>query len=298
MTKAKILVVDDQPANVQILAESLQTEYDVRIANNGEKALQIVHKNEKPDLILLDVMMPDLDGFEVCRRLKSHEDTRQIPVIFITAKNNALDEELGLKIGAIDYISKPFSIPVVCARVANHILLKQRADLLYELASIDPLNHLANRRQLDSMLDKEWRWAQRTDTELSVLMVDIDHFKLYNDHYGHGAGDECLKLVADTLRASLVRPRDFVARYGGEEFIGILPSTSCEGAKTTAERLRIGVENLRIPHAYSSAGPVLSISVGCATARPSLKELDARELIVRADTQLYQSKKNGRNRVM
>ena len=151
-SKARILVVDDQPANIQILAEVLRAQYDVRIANNGMKALQIAQEHNKPDLILLDVMMPGLDGFEVCRRLKADDATRHIPVIFVTTKSNASDEEQGLSIGAVDYISKPFSIPVVRARVRNHIQLKQRADLLEALASLDPLTHLPNRRLFEATL--------------------------------------------------------------------------------------------------------------------------------------------------
>lgn len=297
MNKAKLLVVDDQPTNLQILADALKDEYDVRIANNGSKALQIAHKPDKPDLILLDIMMPDLDGFDVCRQLKSDPDTRQIPIIFITAKSDSHSEELGLQIGAIDYIAKPFSIPVVRARVRNHIQLKQRAELLEELALLDPLTHLANRRQLDMTLTEEWKRTQRADLPLSVLMVDIDHFKPYNDHYGHGAGDDCLRRVAATIKASQTRPGDLVARFGGEEFIIILPNTPAEGARMIADRLRQRVEALHIPHAHSSAGPFVSISVGCATSYPARDAIGPDELVQAADHQLYQAKEHGRNQV-
>ncbi len=296
--KAKILVVDDQPANIQILAEALQVEYDVRIANSGTKALEISREGIKPDLILLDVMMPILDGFEVCRRLKSDVATWDIPVIFITAKNNATDEELGLNIGAVDYVSKPFSIPVVRARVRNHLRLKKHADLLEELASIDSLTHLPNRRHYEARLDDEWKRAQRDGSSLAILMIDIDYFKNYNDHYGHGAGDLCLQRVAQILKSEQARPSDMVARYGGEEFIVILPNTDTEGAKVAGERLRERVEALQIPHAYSPAGPVVSISVGCAAGQPARNTIDAIELIDTADKQLYQAKEQGRNRIM
>jgi diguanylate cyclase (GGDEF)-like protein len=297
--RARILVVDDQPANIQILAEALQqTQFDVLIANNGMKALQIAQESNKPDLILLDVMMSGLDGFEVCRRLKSDATTRNIPVIFVTAKNNASDEEKGLSIGAVDYISKPFSIPVVRARVRNHIQLKQRADLLEELASIDPLTHLPNRRLLENTLQEKWKWAQRDGSSLSILMVDIDHFKNYNDHYGHGAGDQCLQLVAEAMRSRQARPGDMVARIGGEEFIVILPNTDIEGARIAGERLRQRVEALEIPHAHSRVAAVVSISVGCATVLPSLNDSDATGLINAADSQLYIAKEQGRNRVI
>ncbi len=295
--KARVLVVDDQPANIQILAEALKAQYDVRIANNGMKALQIAQENHKPDLILLDVMMPGLDGFEVCRLLKADGTTRHIPVIFVTAKSNANDEEHGLKIGAVDYISKPFSIPVVRARVRNHIQLKQRADLLEELASIDPLTHLPNRRLFENTLKEEWKRAQRDGSALSILMVDIDYFKNYNDHYGHGAGDLCLQQVAETMQSGQVRPGDMVARIGGEEFIVILPNTDIEGAKIAGERLRRSVEALAIPHIHSMAAAMVSISVGCATGMPSHNDCDASQLIHAADSQLYKAKQQGRNRV-
>lgn len=295
--KAKVLVVDDQPANIQILAEALQSQYDVRVAINGEKALRIAHENDKPDLILLDVMMPDMDGFEVCRRLKNDTATQHIPVIFVTAKDNAADEELGLNIGAVDYVGKPFSIPVVRARVRNHILLKQRADLLEELASIDPLTHLPNRRLFETTVQDEWKRAQREGTTLSILLADIDYFKNYNDHYGHGAGDICLQRVAHAMQTGQSRPGDMVARFGGEEFIVILPNTDCEGAKVAAERLRNRVKALQIPHAHSSAANIVSISVGCATCRPSIEDIDATALINAADAQLYKAKEQGRNRV-
>jgi diguanylate cyclase (GGDEF)-like protein len=293
----KVLVVDDQPANIQILAEALQSQYDVRIATNGEKALQIAHESDKPDLILLDVMMPDLDGFEVCRRLKSDPATQHIPVIFVTAKDNASDEERGLSIGAIDYISKPFSIPVVRARVRNHIQLKQRADLLEELASIDPLTHLPNRRLFESTLLDEWKRAQREGATLSILLADVDYFKNYNDHYGHGAGDICLQRVAGAMQSRQSRPGDMVARFGGEEFIVILPNTDREGAKVAGERLCKRIEKLQIPHAYSSAAPVVSISIGCATMSPLLDDIDPSVLINAADSRLYLAKDHGRNRV-
>ena len=297
-SKARILVVDDQPANIQILAEVLRAQYDVRIANNGMKALQIAQEHNKPDLILLDVMMPGLDGFEVCRRLKADDATRHIPVIFVTTKSNASDEEQGLSIGAVDYISKPFSIPVVRARVRNHIQLKQRADLLEELASIDPLTHLPNRRLFEATLKEEWKRAQRDGSALSVLMIDIDFFKNYNDCYGHGGGDLCLQQVAEAMQSTHARPGDMVARIGGEEFIVILPNTDIDGAKAAGERLRQRVEALAILHSHSKAAAVVSISVGCATVLPSLNDSDADRFIHAADSQLYKAKEQGRNRVI
>jgi diguanylate cyclase (GGDEF)-like protein len=298
LSKSKILVVDDQPANIEVLAEILKIEYDVRIASNGYKALQIAREQELPDLILLDVMMPRLDGFEVCKRLKNNEATRHIPIIFVTARSDASYEELGLNIGAIDYISKPFNIPVVKARVRNHIQLKKRADLLDELASIDPLTHLPNRRLFEQTLHNEWKRAKRDGTSLSLLMIDIDNFKKYNDHYGHGAGDVCLQQVASAMESCRTRASDMVARIGGEEFIAILPNTDINGAGIAGERLRQAVATLEIPHMHSTVVPIISISIGCATSHPSINDSDTNTLINKADSQLYKAKKQGRNRVI
>jgi diguanylate cyclase (GGDEF)-like protein len=298
LSKPKILVVDDQPANIEVLAEILTIEYDVRIATNGHKALQIAQEQEPPDLILLDVMMPLMDGFDVCKRLKNDDATRHIPVIFVTALSSASDEEQGLNIGAIDYISKPFSIPVVRARVRNHIQLKQRADLLEELASIDPLTHLPNRRLFEQTLHNEWARAKREGTSLSLLMIDIDYFKKYNDHYGHGAGDVCLHQVATTMQSCQTRAGDLLARIGGEEFIFILPNTDLNGARVVGECLRQTVADLKIPHIHSTVVPIVSISIGCATSLPSLNDSDANTLINTADSQLYKAKEQGRNQVI
>ena len=297
LLRPKILIVDDQPTNIHILAEALKDHYDVRIANNGEKALRITEETDKPDLILLDVMMPGLDGFEVCRRLKNDPTSQDIPIIFVTAKNNVVDEERGLNLGAVDYVSKPFSIPVIKARIHNQLLLKQRADLLTLLASIDPLTHLPNRRLFEKTLESEWKRAQREASPLSILLTDIDFFKRYNDNYGHGAGDICLQRVANSLQSAQSRPADLVARYGGEEFIVILPNTDEQGARVAAERLRERVEALQLAHGFSDVTTVVTVSVGCASLLPSHDDHDPGVLVHAADVQLYKAKELGRNRV-
>lgn len=291
-----ILIVDDAVDNIKALANALSANYDIVFATSGRQALDIV-REQAPHLILLDVVMPEMDGFEVCRRLKNDAATQDIPVIFITAMSSAADEELGLKIGAIDYNSKPFRMPVIKARVHNHLLLKQRADLLEELASLDPLTHLPNRRMFDSKLTEEWKRAQRGGSALAVLMIDIDYFKRFNDNYGHGAGDACLHRVAQILSDQCARVGDFVARYGGEEFIVILPNTDTEGAITVGERLRKRIEAARIPHAYSEASPYISISLGCASAYPGLDKGTPTGLITAADNRLYKAKELGRNQI-
>ena len=203
--KATILVVDDMPDNLTLMSGLLRDNYKVKIATNGEKALKIATSDNPPDLILLDIMMPEMDGYEVCRRLQNDPKTRRIPVIFLTARADMKDEKRGLDLGAVDYISKPYSTPIVLARMRTHIRLKHQADLLESMAMIDGLTHIPNRRRFDEVLDAEWRRASRDNSSLSLLMVDIDFFKAYNDNYGHGMGDTCLTQIAQTLAALLKR---------------------------------------------------------------------------------------------
>ncbi len=294
--ESRILLVDDEPHNLELLVEALEQQYDVQVAINGERALKLALEEPHPDLILLDVVMPGMDGYEVCRRLKANPITLRIPIIFITAKNTPEEEQNGLDLGATDYIIKPFHIPVVQARVRNHLKLKTLTDLLDAEASHDGLTTIANRRRFAKALESEWKQAQRYGTPLSLIMVDIDFFKRYNDHYGHGSGDECLKKVAIALAKSAERPTDLVARYGGEEFVALLPETDLVGAYSVAKRFRNYVEGLRIPHAHSDVGNIVTVSMGVACVTPSV-EMTETELLKLADCKLYQAKENGRNQI-
>jgi diguanylate cyclase (GGDEF)-like protein len=291
-----VLIVDDQISNIKLLSAILGDDYRIRVATNGLDALKLAEAAPQPDLILLDIMMPDMDGYETCRRLKSNSVTQNIPVIFVTALSSEADEERGLNLGAIDYITKPLSAPVVRARVRNHAVLKRKADLLESLAHIDSLTGIANRRRLDHALTLEWRRCLRADESLALLMIDIDAFKAYNDHYGHGRGDLCLTKVAGTLAAGLQRPADLVARYGGEEFAVLLPDTDLVAAALIGERLRQQIEAKRIRHAQGQRHEFVTISVGCA-ALPPTDALKTQDLIGIADRNLYTAKNTGRNRV-
>ena len=291
-----VLIVDDQISNIKLLSAILGDDYRIRVATNGLDALKLAEAAPQPDLILLDIMMPDMDGYETCRRLKSNSVTQNIPVIFVTALSSEADEERGLNLGAIDYITKPLSAPVVRARVRNHAVLKRKADLLESLAHIDSLTGIANRRRLDHALALEWRRCLRADESLALLMIDIDAFKAYNDHYGHGRGDLCLTKVAGTLAAGLQRPADLVARYGGEEFAVLLPDTDLVAAALIGERLRQQIEAKRIRHAQGQRHEFVTISVGCA-ALPPTDALKTQDLIGIADRNLYTAKNTGRNRV-
>ena len=292
----RILIVDDSPTSIQILAEELKATYYITIANSGAAALKIANSNTPPDLILLDVIMPEMDGYEVCRQLKAGDATKNIPIIFVTAKNEAADEEYGLNLGAVDYITKPFHLAIIRARVKNHLSLKQKTDLLESLAQLDGLTDIPNRRRLEITLVTEWRRACRSQTPISIVMLDIDHFKVYNDHYGHGAGDVCLKAVVQALRSMLSRPADMIARYGGEEFAVVLPGTDFVGANAVAENFRQAVYFLSLPHEHSSVLDQVTISVGFASISVPTDDSYA-DLLAAADKMLYQAKNTGRNRV-
>lgn len=293
--KPLILIVDDTPTNIQILAENLAADYRIKVAASGKAALEVVAKQDAPDLILLDVMMPLMDGYEVCSRLKHNPATSNIPVIFVTAMNDGADEERGLKLGAVDYITKPFHLPIIKARIHNHIKLKLMTDLLESMAWIDGLTGIPNRRRFDHVLEAEWKRAQRAGTPLSLILVDVDHFKDYNDHHGHSAGDICLKQVASTLASSVTRAGDLVARYGGEEFVLLMPETDIKGVRLFAEQLCMLTEGQKIPHGCSSASSWVTISAGYASTVPN-QDGKASDLLDEADQMLYRAKNDGRNR--
>ncbi|SEQ39365.1 diguanylate cyclase (GGDEF) domain-containing protein [Ectothiorhodospira magna] len=294
--KATVLIVDDQPSNIHVLASLLKADYRILTATRGERALELARSKQAPDLILLDIIMPDMDGYETCRLLKEDESTRAIPVVFVTALDDAKDEEEGLNLGASDYISKPFSSAIVRARVRNQVNLKLKTDMLEQIALQDGLTGIPNRRYFDQKLAEEWSRLSRNGQPLSLLMIDIDQFKPYNDHYGHGAGDDCLRRVAQALSQAPSRPVDLVARYGGKEFMVLLPDTDKQGAGHVAERLLEAVRALEIPHEYSDVASRVTISVGAATHDAADEKTSAEQLKKAADTALYRAKTQGRNR--
>jgi diguanylate cyclase (GGDEF)-like protein len=293
--KPKLLVVDDQPINIQVMHQVFGADYQVFMVTNGAQALAICQANP-PDLVLLDVVMPGMDGFEVCIQLKASDATRNIPVIFVTAHSDAAQETRGLSVGAVDFISKPVNPAVVRARVKTHLTLKFQSDLLRNLVFLDGLSGVFNRRYFDQQLGVEWARAARNSTPLSVIMVDVDHFKLFNDRYGHQAGDDCLRLIAQTLKSGLRRPSDLVARYGGEEFACILPDTGFAVALAMAKEMERMVRALKIPHEFSQFDGVITASLGLAT-RTAQVGGDAVALVGLADAQLYQAKQSGRGQV-
>jgi len=293
--KQRILVVDDERLNRKVLSDLLKGEHTVILAKSGEQALQRVDRDAEIDLILLDVIMPGMDGYEVLRRLKNDDKTREIPVIFITSRNASEDEERGLLLGAVDYVAKPFNPAIVMARVANHLGFVRHRKMLETLAGRDGLTEIANRRMLDETLEAEWERGHRSGMFLSLGMVDIDFFKPFNDHYGHTKGDQTLKSVARVLSWSMRRSSDLVARYGGEEFVLLFPDTDSSGARIMAENVRSAIEVLAIPHEHSSVADHVTVSIGGATQVPA--GTNPGILIEQADAMLYEAKRKGRNRV-
>ena len=295
INKAKILIVDDDALNRIILEKTLSDEHEIYLVTSGEEALAFV-KHTQVDLIILDIMMPGMNGYDVLVELKESSLSHAIPIIFISANSAHEDEAKGLELGAMDYIVKPFCASIVKVRVRNQLLIKQKNDLLEMLASIDGLTEIPNRRYLDENLEREWRRSKRNNSSMCVLLIDIDHFKRYNDCYGHRAGDECLKAVAQTLAAQCERGSDFVARYGGEEFVAVLPETNKQGAIAFANKLRKAINDLNIEHNASLNASHITISIGIASSESS-QAYTEKALLEEADSGLYNAKKLGRNQI-
>ncbi|HET6536496.1 MAG TPA: diguanylate cyclase [Sphingopyxis sp.] len=293
--RAIILIVDDEVSNIEIMNATLEDSYEVCFATSGAQAIDVA-RTLLPDLILLDVMMPEMDGYEVCKTLKEDRLLADVPVIFTTGLDDQEAEVRGLSLGAIDYVTKPIQPVTLRARVRNHIELKRLRDQLAELAVTDALTGLSNRRRLEQMLNSETIRLARSREWLSVIMLDIDFFKLFNDTYGHPAGDRCISMVGSALNRAVRRSSDLAARYGGEEFACVLPGTDFEAAMLIASEIQAQVKSLGIPHSQSSVSPYVTVSVGVATAA-CLPGMGADQWIGHADEQLYLSKSGGRNRI-
>ena len=289
-----ILVVDDVESNILALSRILRSEYTIYTATNGKDAL-IEAEEHTPDVILLDIIMPEMDGYQVLASLREMEKTRSIPVIFITGLSDTEEEELGLTLGAADYISKPFSPTIVRLRVQNQVKILNQLRTIEKLSMIDQLTAVPNRRGFDYQANKEWVRAMRDKTPLSILLVDVDKFKGFNDTYGHSQGDAVLSMVAVALNKSLNRRSDYIARWGGEEFVVLLPNTDRPGSVEVAERMRANVANtaIRLPDGSETH---ITISIGVSAQTPAQDSL-MEDFFVRADMALYRAKETGRNRV-
>lgn len=283
--------------NIELLHHSLKDLYTVLALTEGRQAFDVA-KREQPELILLDIVMPDIDGYAVCKALKDDDETKDIPLIFVTGKDALEDELIGLNLGAVDYFRKPFNTALVRARIKNQILLIQKTRQLEEMAWVDGLTGIWNRRMFDIKFSEACRYAQRNKRAVSVLLIDIDYFKQFNDNYGHAEGDEVLKKVAQTLMLGAGRPFDTVARYGGEEFVILLNDVHPQDGALVAEKVRELIEDLEIEHKHSSIHRVLTVSVGVASSLQSNEFVDQPALLKLADKCLYEAKAAGRNCVI
>lgn len=292
--KPTILVVDDMTTTLLLLHDLLKDTYEVKIAKSGTKALEILESPNDIDLILLDIEMPDINGYDVCKRIKNNETIKNIPIIFITGRTSQEDEEYGLNLGAIDYITKPFNKAIVKLRIKNYLDLKIKNDMLEKLSMYDGLTNIRNRRFFDETFEKTFSEIKRDKKSLAVLMIDIDFFKPYNDNYGHGQGDETLRKVAKALEKTIKRASDFVARYGGEEFVILLKDINKNGVEAVANNLLNAVRELKITHEFSKIENYVTISIG-ASFYNSNSDVTKLELLLKADETLYSVKNSGRN---
>ena len=305
-----ILLVDDDPGAIQLMGRILSGVGQLRFATNGEDALRLA-RAWAPDLILLDAEMPGMSGFQVCAALKAEPALADVPVIFISSHTEAAFEVAGFKTGAADFIAKPVSPALLFARVKTQLRLKYMADELRHISTTDFLTGVANRRGFDDLLEREWLRARRAGDPVTLLLIDVDNFKLYNDHYGHPSGDACLRSVAQALAGLSQRPADLVARYGGEEFVLLLPRTPRAGAEHVAHRILDAIAALDIPHAASPTAGHVTVSVGVACydaasacwTNPSADfrstdglgaRCSAGDLLQAADRALYAAKRAGR----
>ncbi len=287
----KVLIIDDSPDAVAVARVRLKKDgLDVCVAPDGQTGLDMA-ASEKPDLILLDIAMPGMSGFEVCHHLKADPNLSMIPVIFLTAMDDTEQKVRGLELGAVDYVTKPFDGFELRARVNAALRTKRFADMLIEHANVDPLTELPNRRALTKQLEKEWARVERHGGSFSLIMVDVDHFKVVNDTYGHSVGDHILRSVAQVL-AGECREVDTPARYGGEEFAIVAPNQSTDGATTLAERCRVSLEQMAVEHHQEQIQVTASFGVADSTNADSVIEL-----VEQADACLYEAKAGGRNAV-
>lgn len=330
--KEDILVIDDKPENLRLLSIMLDRQgYEVRKAINGKLGLRAA-QTISPDIILLDINMPEMDGYQVCQALKADPNTCKIPVIFISALDEVLDKVKAFKIGGNDYITKPFQIEEVSARIENQLSIRrlqmqleqQKQELeakniqlqkqiryrsiaedkmlvlnqkLQVLANIDSLTQIPNRHRFKEFFQREWQRMNQQKSPLAVILCDIDYFKKYNDSFGHQAGDNCLQKVARAISDAVQNPSDLVARYGGEEFVVILPNTEGYGALKVAEAIRQNVERLQLDHSQSNISKFVTLSLGVAYLVPN-QDNSQELLLANADQALYEAKQKGRNQAI
>lgn len=307
------MIVDDSATSRLLLDNILRKSGYAELlqASSAAEALNMLHADPGVDLVLMDLNMPGMDGIEATRHIKSDPVLRDIPIIMVTVSDDNESLELAFEAGAIDYINKPLCKVELRARVRSVLRLKQETDQrkererelqeltrqLEELSNLDGLTGVPNRRRFDEVFHKEWLRCRRDKAPVSLLMIDIDFFKAYNDTYGHLQGDTCLKHVAAAIQEALRRPGDMVARFGGEEFSVVLPLTDAYGAFSRAEQIVENVRRLDLRHEASLVSPRVTVSVGIATMVPDAED-ETHNLLQKADEALYRAKKEGRDKIV
>ena len=295
MGKDRILVIDDSAVQIEFLNSILKDDYKITMCQTAVEGLRAAKEGDF-SLILLDVVMPDMDGFTLIRELKATDLTKHVPVIMITGLADIQYEERGLLLGAVDYIAKPFSPVIIKARVNTHIQLYHYQTQFKEQALMDELSGVANRRRYEAESAARWQDAARFGLPFSVCLFDIDKFKVYNDTFGHPAGDQVIAAVAKAAASHFRRATDLFARYGGEEFAAVFVGTTAQGAFELLQEVRQAIEGLQIPH-DPSVGPCVTVSIGGVTLVPKQGD-DYHTYLKLADTMLYDAKRLGRNRVV
>lgn len=318
--KFVVLLVDDQLMVAEKLRRMLEDQADVEFhyCNDPTQAIERATQLQ-PTVILQDLVMPQMDGIELLKLLRSQPITSTMPIIVLSTKEDPHDKSAAFSAGASDYLVKPPEKIELLARIRAHSRsyinqlerdeayrrlqelqseLKEKNSALEKLSSLDPLTGIPNRRRFDEFMRNEWQRARRRKSMLSVVLVDVDYFKAYNDHYGHQLGDQALIRVAAAMSSSLNRPADLLARYGGEEFVVVLPDTDYAGAIALADAFRRKVEELNIPHAHSKSAACVTISLGVACCEPTKPDASAEKLLEKADKALYAAKAQGRNRTV
>lgn len=305
-----ILLVEDDPFARAMLGQILSDKgYQVQMAENGLEGLKIFYEKNNVDLIITDMNMPKMDGLELIQQLR--DEKQDVPIIVLTSNLEIKTAVSAIYGGANAYLIKDENIEETIVHAIDHAwdhyqLAREKERLMAELEKknrelkqlsyLDGLTGISNRRYFDTIFAKEWRRAMRDPFSISIAMIDIDYFKLYNDNYGHQSGDDCLKKVAHTLKDALFRPGDFIARYGGEEFVAVMTNSEVDGAMAVAERMQHNLKRLAIPHEMSEVSNLVTVSVGIACAIPE-KGSNFKELIRRSDSCLYNAKEQGRNRI-
>ncbi|MCL2197940.1 MAG: diguanylate cyclase [Defluviitaleaceae bacterium] len=294
--KNSVLIVDDETINLKILMQILNHDYEVYIEKTGNDCLSAA-KKVQPDLILLDILMPDIDGFQVIKKLKADTETEHIPVIFITGLSNSASEIQGFMLGAVDYIHKPFVDIIVKMRIQSQMKIINLLRKIKNMSVTDDLTGIGNRRYFNAQLSQEWERAKRQQSPLSFIIMDVDNFKRFNDDHGHLKGDVALVGVADVIRAVITRAGDKAARWGGEEFAVILPDTDLTGASKIAEDIRTSVENyILVLEDEKTAKITVSMGLHCIIPQHG-GDYSLDSFVADADRALYRAKNSGRNKV-